>query len=74
MKVEGKPTSLSWSEVAGLYFRRSPAQGAPIDGVLVRVEWRSAPGDDPGDLDFAEGALIALSDQRSNWRRPIRAF
>ena len=63
MKVEGKPTSLSWSEVAGLYFRRVPAQGAPIEGVLVRVEWRSAPGDDPADLDFAEGALTALSDQ-----------
>jgi len=62
MKIEDKSITLSWSEVAGLYFRRAPAQGAAIDGVLVRVEWRSAPGDDPGDLDFADGALIDLSD------------
>jgi hypothetical protein len=27
------------------------------------VEWRCAPGGDPGDLDFADGALIAVSDQ-----------
>jgi hypothetical protein len=63
IKVDGKPISLTWSEVAGLYFRREPAQGVPIEGLLVRVEWRSAPGDDPNDVDFAEGALIALSDQ-----------
>ena len=29
----------------------------------MRVEWRSAPGDDPENLDFAEGALTAVSDQ-----------
>ncbi len=63
MKVDGKPITLSWSEVAGLYFHRAPVQSAPIDGVLVRAEWRSAPGTDPADVDFAEGALIALSDQ-----------
>ena len=63
MTVDGEPISLPWSEVAGLYFRRSPAKGAPIEGLLVRVEWRSAPGDDPENIDFAEGALTAVSDQ-----------
>ena len=37
-------------------------QGIPIEGLLVRAEWRSAPGDRPTDLDFAEGALLAVSD------------
>ena len=27
------------------------APGAPVEGLLVRLEWRSAPGDDPRDLD-----------------------
>ena len=40
-----------------------PAQEPWIEGVFVRVEWRCAPGGDPGDLDFADGALIAVSDQ-----------
>ncbi len=61
MAVNGKPVSLSWGEVSGLYLRRVPAQGTPIDGLLVRTEWRSAPGDRPTDFDFAEGALIGLS-------------
>jgi hypothetical protein len=60
MRVDGKPVSLRWSEVAGLYFRRVPAQGVPIQGLLVRVEWRTAPGEDLSDLDFAEGALAGL--------------
>jgi hypothetical protein len=61
MSVENKPVNLSWSEVAGLFFRRLPAQGAPVDGLLARVEWRAAAGDDPVDLDFAEGAIVAAS-------------
>jgi hypothetical protein len=63
MKVDGKPIVLSWSDVAGLYFRRLPSQGATIEGPLVRVDWRAAPGDDPADVDVAEGALAALSDK-----------
>jgi hypothetical protein len=63
MTVDGKVVSLPWSEVSGLYFRRTPAAGATIDGLLVRLEWRSAPGGDPADIDFAEGALHALSDE-----------
>ena len=38
------------------------SQARPIEGWLVRVEWRSAPGLDPRDVDQAEGALIALTD------------
>ena len=63
MTVDGEPISLPWSDVAGVYFRRLPARGAAIEGLLVRVEWRSAPDDDPENIDFAEGALIAVSDQ-----------
>jgi hypothetical protein len=62
MAVGGKRVTLPWSEVSGLHFRRVPAAGAPVEGLLVRVEWRAAPGSDPVDLDFAEGALQGLSD------------
>ncbi len=61
--VAGGPTMISWSELAGLYFRREPAQGAAVEGLLVRAQWRSAPGNDPGDVDFAEGALIELGEK-----------
>jgi len=61
MAVEGNPVNLSWSEVAGLFFHRLPAQGATVEGLLARVEWRAAAGDDPVDLDFAEGAIIGVS-------------
>jgi hypothetical protein len=63
MAVEGRTTSLPWGEVAGLYFRRVPAQGTPVDGLLVRAEWHAGSGDRPADLDFAEGALLAASDE-----------
>jgi hypothetical protein len=60
--VDGRELAFGWSEVSGVYFRRAPAQGEPIDGLLVRAEWRAAPGDDPSDLDQVEGALIDLDD------------
>lgn len=60
--VDGKDVTFSWSEVLGLYFRRVAARGAPVEGLLVRLEWRSAPGNDPRDLDQAEGALTGLTD------------
>jgi hypothetical protein len=63
MTVDGEPISLPWSDVAGVYFRRLPAKGTPIEGLLVRVEWRSAPGEDPDNIDFAEGAITSVSDQ-----------
>jgi hypothetical protein len=63
MAVEGRMISLPWGEVAGLYLRRVPAQGTPVDGLLVRAEWQTAPGDRPTDFDFAEGALLAASEE-----------
>jgi hypothetical protein len=62
MTAGGKETLLPWSEVSGLYFRRQAVAGRPVEGLLVRLEWRAAPGSDPRDLDQAEGALTAVSD------------
>jgi hypothetical protein len=60
--VEDRPVLLDWGDVAGLHFRRSPAAGTPVEGALARVEWLAAPGAPPRELDFAEGAVAALSD------------
>ena len=60
LDVDGREIPLNWSEVASIQFRRGPKQGRPINGLLVRVEWR--PGPDPRDLDAAEGALLGLTD------------
>src|SRR5262249_21239702 len=57
-------------DVAGVYFRRMPAAGAPVDGLLVRASWRSAPGDDPENVDFAEGAVAAISDTQLTLATP----
>ena len=38
------------------------AAGIPVEGLLARVEWRSGPGEEPENLDFAEGAVTAVSD------------
>jgi hypothetical protein len=62
-KVDDKLVTLPWSEVAGLYFRRGARQSAAVEGLLVRLEWRAAPGSDPSDLDAIEGALTAVSDK-----------
>jgi len=62
IEVDGRDVGLPWTEVASLRFRRAPEQSRAVDGLLVRVEWRSAPGNDPRDADQAEGALIALDD------------
>ena len=62
MAVEGKSISLPWGQISGLHFRREGALGSPVEGLLARVEWRSAPGADPTNLDFAEGAITAASD------------
>src|SRR5262249_41459679 len=49
--VDGSELALPWSEVSGLYFRRDSAPGALLSGLLVELEWRSAPGNDARDLD-----------------------
>jgi hypothetical protein len=63
MTVDGDPISLAWSEVSGLYFRRVPARGELIEGLLVRLEWRTSPGEEPDSVDFAEGALVSVTDK-----------
>ncbi len=58
MVVLGSTMHLPWSRVASLQFRRAPRPSREVEGLLCRIEWRSAPGDDPRDLDQAEGALV----------------
>jgi len=60
--VDGREIALPWTEVGSLRFRRAPAQGRPVEGLLARVEWRSAPGNDPRDTDRIEGALLGASE------------
>jgi len=62
LALDGRTLTLPWGEVAGLYFRPVAAPGAPVDGLLTRVEWRAGPGDSPRDLNVVEGALTALTD------------
>ena len=62
IRVDGADVGLPWTDVASLHFRRAPEPGRPIEGLLVRVEWRSAPGNDPRDLDQVEGALLGLTE------------
>ena len=59
--LEGKPLSAPWSEVSGVHFRRAPATSELMGGAWASVQWRTAPGDDPRDLDEVEGAIAALS-------------
>lgn len=70
LAVGGRNVPLRWGEVAGLYLRRVPVQGTPVSGLLVRAEWRSNPGGRPADVDFAEGALAALSDESLTLNTP----
>jgi hypothetical protein len=59
--VDSREVSLPWSEVSGIHFRRAWQQARAIQGLLVRVEWRAAPGDDPRDVDRVDGALARLT-------------
>jgi hypothetical protein len=63
MTVDGEPISLAWSDVSGLYFRCIPARGNVIEGLLARLEWRTSPGEEPDNVDFAEGAIQSVSDK-----------
>jgi hypothetical protein len=61
LTVDGRATTFSWGEVAGIYFTRDATPGAPISGLLVRLEWRAAPGTNPRDVSAIEGAVASLS-------------
>ena len=71
LKVDREEVSLPWGEVSGLHFRRVPTQGRPIEGLLVRLEWQTAPGEDARDLDQAEGALTGLTDSSVTLATPF---
>ncbi len=60
MTIDSGPATLLWSEVAGLYLRREPRQGEPVEGLLARVSWFAGTSTDPAELDFAEGAIKSL--------------
>jgi hypothetical protein len=70
MTVDGEPIALPWGTLAGVYFRRVPATGKAVQGLLVRVEWRSAAGENDDDVDFAEGAIVDLSEARLTLATP----
>ena len=62
LRLDGRDLTLPWTEVAALRFRRPAAQSRIIEGLLVRLDWRSSPGIEARDLDQAEGALLAVND------------
>ena len=61
-QLDGRAASLPWSDISGLHFQRSAAQGTEIEGVIARVEWQAASGDDDRDRNALEGAIQELSD------------
>lgn len=71
LETDGRDVSIAWREVAGVYFRRGPAQAPPIQGLWARLEWRAAPGNDPRDLDQAEGVLRAVTDEALELETPF---
>ncbi len=62
LRVDGRDLTLPWTDVAALRFRRPSAPSRMIEGLLVRLDWRSSPGIEPRDLDQAEGALLTVTD------------
>jgi hypothetical protein len=70
MIAAGERVSLPWGQVAGIHFRRAAAAGAMVEGLLARVEWRSGIGDGAANLDFAEGAITAITDRALTMSTP----
>ena len=62
LTIEGRTLAYPWGDVSGVYLRREAKPSRPITGLLVRLEWRAGPGNDPRDLDAAEGMLSASTD------------
>jgi hypothetical protein len=58
LRVLDQEADFSWSEVAGLYFRRAPSPSRPIEGPMVRVVWEV--GDPDARPDRFEGAIVGL--------------
>lgn len=55
--LDDRPMAWNWSEVASLHTRRGPVSSPRIEGLWVEAEWRTAPGDDPRDIDRVEAVL-----------------
>jgi len=70
LDVLGKTVALPWSVVTSLHFRRESRPSREVEGLLARLEWRSAPGDDARDLDMAEGALISAGPESFTLETP----
>ncbi len=68
--VDTRDVSLPWTEVASLRFRRPFEPSRAIEGLLVRLDWRSSPGNDARDLDQVEGALLAVNDSSFSLATP----
>jgi hypothetical protein len=62
LEQDGKVVSLPWSEVSGVYFRRSAHAGEWIEGVLVRVDWRTTTSSGSQEHDTLEGTLNKVTD------------
>lgn len=60
-EIDGSPVSLNWSEVAGVFLKRTIQPSALLSGLWVRLEWRIAGGDDPSERDQVEGVLKKAS-------------
>jgi hypothetical protein len=58
--IDETTTSLSWSEVSGVFLKRSPRPSAVLSGLWVRPEWRVAGGDGPSERDRVEGVLKGI--------------
>ncbi len=70
-----RPTPTPWACWSTPGTSRSPGPRSPrsgsagrssprraVEGLLVRLEWRSSPGNDSRDLDQVEGALLSVTD------------
>jgi hypothetical protein len=64
IEVDSRLVVVDWKEVAGLHLRRAAAAGSPVEGVLVRAEWRATRADpkQSQDVDHVEGALASITE------------
>jgi hypothetical protein len=53
--------NLNWSEVSGVFLKRSPQSSEPLSGLWVRPEWQVG-GGEPAERDRVEGVLADIRD------------
>ncbi|WP_169974389.1 hypothetical protein [Tautonia rosea] len=59
IRLLGNDREASWSQVAGIFFRRIPTASEPLSGTWVRVEWEV--GDPESRPDRLEGVLQGIA-------------